>query len=73
VRGRAGVLTPKVLFTGTGGLAYGSIKTTGTRAGSTPAGVAVASVGSNAELRVGWTAGAGVEGKLTANWSAKLE
>jgi outer membrane immunogenic protein len=71
VRGRAGVLTPKVLFTGTGGLAYGSIKTTGTRAGSTPAGVAVASVGSNAELRVGRTAA--VEGKLTANWSAKLE
>ncbi len=74
VRGRAGVLvTPKVLFYGTGGLAYGSIKTTGTLAGNTPAGVAVASVGSNSDVRVGWTVGAGVEGKLTSNWSAKLE
>lgn len=75
VRGRAGVLvTPKVLFYGTGGLAYGSIKTTGTLAGNNGAnGLAVASVGSNSDVRVGWTVGAGVEGKITTNWSAKLE
>jgi outer membrane immunogenic protein len=74
VRGRVGVLvTPKVLFYGTGGLAYGSIKTTGTLAGNTPNGVAVSSVGSNSSTRVGWTVGAGVEGKLSSNWSAKLE
>jgi outer membrane immunogenic protein len=74
VRGRAGVLvTPKVLFYGTGGLAYGSIKTTGALAGNTPAGLAVASIASNSDVRIGWTVGAGVEGKLTSNWSAKLE
>jgi outer membrane immunogenic protein len=74
VRGRVGILaTPRVLFYGTGGLAYGSIKTTGALAGVTPNGVAVASVGSNSDVRVGWTVGAGVEGKITNNWSAKLE
>ncbi|MCK1577689.1 porin family protein [Bradyrhizobium sp. 183] len=74
VRGRVGILaTPKVLFYGTGGLAFGEIKTTGTMSGFTPAGVAVGSVGSNSTTRAGWTAGVGVEGKLTQNWSAKLE
>jgi len=36
-------------------------------------GVAVASVGSNSDARFGWTVGAGVEGKITNNWSVKLE
>ena len=74
VRGRIGILaTPKVLFYGTGGLAFGEIKTTGTMTGFTPAGVAVGSVASNSTTRAGWTAGVGVEGKITQNWSAKLE
>jgi outer membrane immunogenic protein len=74
VRGRVGILaTPKVLFYGTGGVAFGEIKTTGTIAGFTPAGVAVAATSSTSDTRVGWTAGAGVEGKITQNWSAKLE
>lgn len=74
VRGRVGILaTPKVLFYGTGGLAFGEIKTTGTMTGFTPAAVAIASVGSNSTTRAGWTAGVGVEGKITQNWSAKLE
>lgn len=74
VRGRVGILaTPKVLFYGTGGLAFGEIKTTGTMTGFTPAGVAIASVGSTSETRAGWTVGVGVEGKITQNWSAKLE
>ncbi|MVT53395.1 outer membrane beta-barrel protein [Bradyrhizobium yuanmingense] len=74
VRGRVGILaTPKVLFYGTGGVAFGEIKTTGTISGFTPAGVAVASTSSSSDTRVGWTVGAGVEGKITQNWSAKLE
>ena len=74
VRGRVGVLvTPKVLFYGTGGLAYGSIKTTGTLVGITPANVVTSSIASGSSSRIGWTAGAGVEGKITRNWSAKLE
>jgi opacity protein-like surface antigen len=36
-------------------------------------GVAVTSVGSNSDVRFGWAVGAGVEGKITNNWSAKLE
>ena len=74
VRGRAGLLaTPQVLLYGTGGLAYGSIKTSAALAGFTPGGIALASLGSNTETRVGWTVGAGVEGMITRNWTAKLE
>jgi len=74
VRGRVGVLaTPRVLFYGTGGLAYGSIKTTGTLTSFNGFGVPVTTVGSNSDVRFGWTVGAGVEGKITNNWSAKLE
>jgi outer membrane immunogenic protein len=74
VRGRAGILaTPRVLFYATGGLAYGSIKTNAALAGVTNGGVAITSVGSSTDTRVGWTVGAGVEGKITQNWSAKLE
>ena len=74
VRGRVGVLaTPQVLLYATGGLAYGSIKTTGTLTGFNGFGVAVAAVGSNSDIRLGWTVGAGIEGKIDSNWSAKLE
>lgn len=74
LRGRVGVLaTPRVLFYATGGLAYGSIKTTGALAGFNGNGVAVASLGSSSDVRFGWTVGAGIEGKLDHNWSAKLE
>ena len=74
LRGRVGILaTPKVLFYGTGGLTYGSFKTTGAMVGATPVGVVVASVASSSDVRFGWTVGAGVEGKITNNWSAKLD
>jgi outer membrane immunogenic protein len=74
VRGRAGVLvTPQVLLYATGGLAYGSIKTSGAFAGVAPNGVAVAVAGSSSDTRIGWTVGGGIEGKITTNWSAKLE
>ena len=39
----------------------------------TPGGIAVASIASNSDMRFGWTVGAGIEGKITNNWSAKLE
>jgi outer membrane immunogenic protein len=74
VRGRVGILaTPKVLFYGTGGLAFGEIKTTGTMTGFNAGGGALASIGSTSTTRAGWTVGAGIEGKITQNWSAKLE
>jgi outer membrane immunogenic protein len=71
VRGRLGLLvTPDVLLYGTGGLAVGSIKTDLALANA--AGV-VAVVGSSSTTRVGWTAGAGIEGMFAPHWSAKLE
>jgi outer membrane immunogenic protein len=74
VRGRAGLLaTPKVLLYATGGLAYGSIKSNGVIAGFNPNGLGLAALGSNTDTRVGWTVGAGVEGMITQNWTAKLE
>ena len=65
--------SPRVLLYATGGLAYGEIKTTATLSGATPAGVLVSSTGSTSDIRVGWTVGAGIEGMITQNWTAKLE
>jgi outer membrane immunogenic protein len=74
VRGRVGWLaSPQVLLYGTGGLAYGSIKSSVALAGVTPAGVAVAALGTSSDTRIGWTAGAGIEGAISGNWTAKLE
>jgi outer membrane immunogenic protein len=67
VRGRAGVLvTPTVLLYGTGGLAYGEVKT------SEAIGL-VPSLFSTTATNVGWTVGAGIEGAIGGNWTAKLE
>jgi outer membrane immunogenic protein len=79
VRGRLGFLaTPTLLLYGTGGLAYGGVKSSasisqlhvpdfapGTTSGSTAA--------SFSEARAGWTAGAGLEWLFMPNWSAKAE
>ena len=76
VRGRVGILaTPKVLLYGTGGVALGEINSTGTMSSFQPVAPfgSIASVGSSSTTCVGWTAGVGVEGKITQNWSAKLE
>jgi len=66
VRGRLGyTVTPTVLLYGTGGLAYGDIKTDGTI--SDPAAFSVSTV------KTGWTAGVGVEARIVGNWTAKIE
>ncbi len=66
VRGRIGVLvSPKVLLYATGGLAYGEVDSNeviGTLGGF-----------SNNVTNVGYTVGAGVEGVIGGNWTAKLE
>jgi outer membrane immunogenic protein len=65
VRGRVGVLaTPRVLFYATGGLAYGEVSSNETIA---------ATSFSNSETLVGYTVGAGIEGAIGGNWTAKLE
>ncbi|MBI5263828.1 MAG: porin family protein [Bradyrhizobium sp.] len=67
VRGRVGVLaTPTVLFYATGGLAYGEIRTAETIG-------AGAFAFSSSDTKAGYTVGAGVEGVIGGNWTAKLE
>lgn len=84
VRGRVGpTLTPTLFVYATGGLAYGEVKSTDTIAGinlvgtngtnSIPTAVPVAASVSNSTINVGWTAGVGVEGVISGNWTAKLE
>jgi outer membrane immunogenic protein len=84
VRGRIGpTITPTILAYVTGGLAYGEVRTTDTVGGTNilgPQGVnspavlaPVTGSFSNSSTRVGWTVGAGVEGAIGGNWTAKLE
>ena len=67
VRGRVGVLaTPQVLFYATGGLAYGGVNSSAV--------IGAGAFGFSAsDTRVGYTVGAGVEGAIGGNWTAKLE
>lgn len=66
VRGRLGfTVTPTVLLYGTGGLAYGEIKTDGTI--SDPATFSMNT------LKAGWVAGGGLEDRVSGNWTVKLE
>jgi outer membrane immunogenic protein len=66
VRARGGILvTPKVLLYATGGLAYGEVNTSEAFGG-------FASF-SNDDTRIGYTVGAGIEGVIGGNWTAKLE
>jgi outer membrane immunogenic protein len=85
-RGRIGpTITPTILAYVTGGLAYGSVKATDTVSGTNvtnPGGQGVnggtvltpvnGAFGSSS-TRVGWTVGAGIEGAIGGNWTAKLE
>ncbi|MBR0986867.1 outer membrane protein [Bradyrhizobium liaoningense] len=84
VRGRLGVaVTPRVLLYGTGGLAYGRISTSGSvsainvtgspGSGDNLAFTPVAASFSSSTTKVGWSAGAGIEGAFADNWSARLE
>jgi outer membrane immunogenic protein len=71
-RSRLGILwSPTVMVYGTAGVAYGQTKSdyVVNVAGVTGA-VATANIKDN---RVGWTAGAGIEGVIGGGWTAKLE
>jgi outer membrane immunogenic protein len=73
VRGRFGVtVTPTVLAYVTGGLAYGEVKNnltvTGVN-GVTP----VSAMFNNSTTKAGWTVGAGLEGQIVGNWTARIE
>jgi outer membrane immunogenic protein len=73
-RGRAGVLaTPDVLLYATGGLAYGEVNVGGSVTGDGAIGTTTVVLPGTSSTRTGWTAGAGVEGHIGGNWTAKLE
>lgn len=67
-RGRIGYAFDRWMLYGTGGLAYGGLKTEGTL---TTVGGSVAF--SQSASRLGWTIGGGLEGALWANWTWKAE
>ena len=70
---RGGItITPTILTYLTGGLAWGHIKTDGVLNGYS-AGAAVSAPFSNSTTKFGWTIGAGIEGRVSGNWTAKLE
>ena len=80
VRGRLGFLMyDQFLLYGTGGLAYGQVSASGTtyvNGSSIPFGPFVApgtGAFSASSTKVGFTTGAGVEGKLWSNWTWKAE
>jgi outer membrane immunogenic protein len=74
LRGRVGwTIAPTILLYGTGGLAYGGIKTDGVLSAYNANAGAVNTGFSHSATRVGWTAGAGAEGQLVGNWTAKIE
>lgn len=79
---RAGFLaTPGLLIYGTGGAAFGSVRTNGTISASIAPAVPAApdvlpgfiSSTSGSQARLGWTAGGGLEWMFLPNWSLKAE
>jgi outer membrane immunogenic protein len=71
-RGRLGFLaTPNLLLYGTGGFAYGQVKSSATLVFTPP--IDGTYFGSTSETKYGWTAGAGAEYAFGNNWSAKIE
>jgi len=72
LRGRLGWTQGPVLVYATGGLAYGHIKTDEV-VNTIPFLTGVTTAASFSQTKIGWTAGAGVEGRLFGNWTAKAE
>ena len=74
LRGRLGVLVqPNWLAYATGGLAIGHIETNGVLSGFTGAQVPTSAPFGYDKTKFGWTVGGGIEGRLSRNWTAKLE
>jgi outer membrane immunogenic protein len=74
VRARLGVTpAPTVLLYVTGGLAYGEIETSGVLNTTTILLVPVSTAFSQSNTKAGWTVGGGIEGRLSANWTGKIE
>jgi outer membrane immunogenic protein len=69
LRGRVGyAVAPSWMLYVTGGLAFGAVDTEITLSNQ-----GVLSTAGSSRTRLGWTAGAGLEGALVGNWTGKLE
>lgn len=74
VRGRIGfVPVERLLIYGTGGLAYGEVKTNIADSSAFSTGLSRLFLGANSDVRVGWTAGGGAEYAFTNNWTLRGE
>jgi outer membrane immunogenic protein len=73
VRGRVGfAFTPEFLFYGTGGFAYGSVRTDANDFFNDD-GTIIPHPASVSDTRTGWSAGGGIEWMFTRGWSMKAE
>jgi iron complex outermembrane recepter protein len=74
LRARLGVtVTPDAIAYVTGGVAVGEVMTAGTVFGFDGDGNPVNTIVSSHKTQGGWTVGGGIEGRLTGNWTAKIE
>ncbi|MBR1201172.1 porin family protein [Bradyrhizobium sp. AUGA SZCCT0051] len=74
VRGRIGfVPAERLLIYGTGGLAYGEVKTHIANSEVFSNGVSRLWLGDTSDVRVGWTVGGGLEYAFTNNWTLRGE
>jgi outer membrane immunogenic protein len=74
VRGRLGVTTGRVLFYGTGGVAFADSASADTLNFPTLAPAATfTGAGARSSIQTGWTAGGGVEWAFNDHWTAKAE
>lgn len=74
MRGRLGMTVhPEWIVYATGGAAIGGIETDGVLTGVTILGATTSNAFSYDRVNLGWTAGAGIEGRISGNWTAKLE
>lgn len=73
VRGRVGYAFDRALFYGTGGFAMGDYSTTRTQVTGTFMGATAGTAETFSTLRLGWTAGGGIEYALGGNWTVRAE
>jgi outer membrane immunogenic protein len=74
IRGKLGTLiTPTILFYGTGGVAFQQVSVNARCDASADSWCFTAANQTFSDVRIGWTAGLGLEAVLSGNWIGKVE
>lgn len=73
VRGRVGYAFDRALLYGTGGFAMGDYSTTRSQLTGTFMGATAGTAETFSTLRLGWTAGGGIEYAIDGNWTVRAE